>query len=109
MKLAIASSLLIASASAFAPIQQSQQSLALKVADVNIEAAEAAGLESEEAPPKSIFETPDQLPGVVAPLGFWDPLNFASRADVNTMKRYREAELTHGRVGMLAVLGTLLV
>lgn len=48
-----------------------------------------------------------ELPGAVAPLGFFDPLGFAERADGNTMKRYREAELIHGRVAMLAVAGIL--
>ncbi|EJK48687.1 hypothetical protein THAOC_32497, partial [Thalassiosira oceanica] len=37
--------------------------------------------------------------------GFWDPLGFAEKADPNTLKRYREAEITHGRVAMLAVIG----
>lgn len=47
------------------------------------------------------------LPGALAPVGFFDPLDFASRADDATLKRYREAEVTHGRVSMLAVLGFL--
>ena len=38
-------------------------------------------------------------------MGIWDPLNFAEKADEGTLKRYREAELTHGRVAMLAVVG----
>merc|ERR1712032_1343432 len=66
-----------------------------------------AGLETEELPPRDIFETPEELPGVVDPLGFFDPLGFAEKANGATMRRYREAELTHGRVGMLAVLGFL--
>jgi hypothetical protein len=37
----------------------------------------------------------------------FDPLGFAAKADEGTLKRYREAELTHGRVGMLAVIGFL--
>lgn len=68
---------------------------------------DAAGLEAVELPPKDIFDTPEELPGVVAPLGFFDPLDFASRADNTNLRRYREAEVTHGRVGMLAVLGFL--
>lgn len=47
------------------------------------------------------------MPGAVAPLGFWDPLGFAANADVNTLKRYREAEIVHGRVAMLVTVGTL--
>jgi len=48
-----------------------------------------------------------ELPGILDPVGFFDPLGFAEKADENTMKRYREAELTHGRVAMLAVVGFL--
>ena len=70
-----------------------------------IDSADAAGLEAVELPPKDVFDTPEELPGVVDPLGFFDPLDFAGKADGATMRRYREAEVTHGRVGMLAVLG----
>jgi Chlorophyll A-B binding protein len=49
----------------------------------------------------------ETLPGALAPVGFFDPLGFAAKADVATLKRYREAELTHGRVAMLATVGFL--
>lgn len=47
--------------------------------------------------------------GVTAPFpeGF-DPLNLASRADASEMIKYREAELKHGRIAMLAAPGFLL-
>lgn len=45
----------------------------------------------------------DSIPGALAPVGLFDPLGFAEKADEATLKRYREAELTHGRVAMLAV------
>merc|ERR1719296_455088 len=51
--------------------------------------------------------TAADLPGALAPMGFFDPLGFAEKADEKTLKRYREAEVTHGRVAMLAVLGFL--
>ena len=41
------------------------------------------------------------------PEGF-DPLGFASRADAQELIKFREAELKHGRVAMLAVPGFLL-
>uniref|UniRef100_A0A7S2YA33 Chlorophyll a-b binding protein, chloroplastic n=1 Tax=Entomoneis paludosa TaxID=265537 RepID=A0A7S2YA33_9STRA len=47
------------------------------------------------------------MPGATAPFGMFDPLNLAEKAGVNTLKRYREAELVHGRVAMLAVVGIL--
>jgi hypothetical protein len=49
----------------------------------------------------------DTIPGALAPVGIFDPLGFAAKADEATLKRYREAELTHGRVAMLAVVGFL--
>merc|ERR1712176_1586333 len=54
-----------------------------------------------------VFDTPEDLPGVLEPVGFFDPLGFAEKADKKTLRRYREADLTHGRVSMLAVLGFL--
>ena len=47
------------------------------------------------------------LPGALEPVGFFDPLGFAEKATDATLKRYREAELAHGRVSMLAVVGFL--
>merc|ERR1711865_730116 len=45
------------------------------------------------------------LPGNTAPMGDFDPAGFTKDADQNTVKRYREAELTHGRVSMLGITG----
>jgi hypothetical protein len=46
------------------------------------------------------------LPGAIAPYGRgWDPLRFSARNDEKKMLQFREAELTHGRVSMLASLG----
>ena len=80
MKLAIAS-ILAASAAAFAPSPTARTSSAMKAF------------------------TAEDLPGALAPMGFFDPLGFAEKADEKTLKRYREAEVTHGRVAMLAVIG----
>ena len=82
MKLAIAS-LLAGSAAAFAPAPMAKTSTAMNAFTV------------------------DNMPGALAPMGFFDPLGFAAKADEKTLKRYREAEITHGRVAMLAVLGFL--
>ena len=51
--------------------------------------------------------TIDTIPGALAPVGIFDPLDLGSKADEATLKRYREAELTHGRVAMLAAVGFL--
>ena len=45
----------------------------------------------------------DNMPGALPPMGFFDPLGFAEKADEGTLKRYREAEITHGRVGKLVI------
>ena len=83
MKLAIVASL-VAGASAFGPFAPKKAA----------------------APPAPVF-TAESLPGAIAPTGFFDPLDFAAKADENTLRRYREAEIQHGRVGMLAVVGFL--
>merc|ERR550514_260274 len=47
------------------------------------------------------------MAGVTAPLGFFDPLGFATDCSAGKLLFYREVELKHGRVGMLAALGIL--
>jgi hypothetical protein len=82
MKFAAALLALCGSAAAFAPSTSSMKSSALKGSFI------------------------DELPGALAPMGLFDPLNL-SDTDEATLKRYREAEVTHGRVAMLAVVGFL--
>merc|ERR1719454_1660675 len=45
--------------------------------------------------------------GVTPPLDFFDPLGFSTDVSAGKLLFYREAELKHGRVGMLASLGIL--
>mmetsp|Transcript_23925 Transcript_23925/g.46908 ORF Transcript_23925/g.46908 Transcript_23925/m.46908 type:complete len:284 (-) Transcript_23925:343-1194(-) len=45
--------------------------------------------------------------GATSPAPYFDPLELSKGADENTIKRWREAELTHGRVSMLGALGFL--
>ena len=52
-------------------------------------------------------ENPTGLAGDVAPTGFFDPVGFSNGKDAATVKQYREAELKHGRVAMLATVGLL--
>jgi len=47
------------------------------------------------------------LPGSLPPVEEFDPFNFLDGADENKVKRFREAELAHGRVSMLAFIGFL--
>jgi light-harvesting complex I chlorophyll a/b binding protein 1 len=43
--------------------------------------------------------------GISGPFGYFDPLSLAAGTSPAQVKRYREAELTHGRVCMLAAVG----
>mmetsp|Transcript_16920 Transcript_16920/g.27419 ORF Transcript_16920/g.27419 Transcript_16920/m.27419 type:complete len:250 (+) Transcript_16920:59-808(+) len=45
--------------------------------------------------------------GVTAPLGFFDPVGFSSDISEGRQRFYREVELKHGRLAMLAALGIL--
>ena len=57
--------------------------------------------------PRGILDydlTPFERAGATAPLGFWDPLNL-SDVDVGRYLFYREVEIKHGRVAMLASIG----
>ena len=83
MKFIAATALLAGSAAAFAPMQNQKASTAINAFTV------------------------DSIPGALEPVGLFDPLGFAAKADEGTLKRYREAELTHGRVAMLATVGFL--
>merc|ERR1712176_1689812 len=56
---------------------------------------------------KDAVNTVKEMPGIVAPLGFFDPLGFSTEAPQGKLLFYREAELKHGRVCMLASLGIL--
>jgi len=47
------------------------------------------------------------MAGVTAPLGFFDPLGFSTDCSEGKLLFYREVELKHGRIGMLASLGFL--
>jgi len=44
------------------------------------------------------------LPGVCSPVGFFDPLQLTP-TDQDEVRMYREAELAHGRVAMMAAVG----
>jgi hypothetical protein len=68
-----------------------------------------------KAAPKAKAFSPTSLPGnfnalgggEVVPGGVWDPAGFTKGKSELEVNRYREAELTHGRVGMLAAAGFL--
>ena len=58
--------------------------------------------------PKTIaaaFDASKQL-GAQAPLGFFDPLGLHADGDEERFNYYRKVETKHGRVAMMAILGT---
>mmetsp|Transcript_70092 Transcript_70092/g.193909 ORF Transcript_70092/g.193909 Transcript_70092/m.193909 type:complete len:333 (-) Transcript_70092:74-1072(-) len=55
---------------------------------------------------RKIFQPSEQL-GATDPLGFFDPLSFSKVGDKECFRRYRELELKHGRVAMLASAGAV--
>merc|ERR1711904_735590 len=52
------------------------------------------------------FDVKD-LAGISEPLGFFDPVGFTTDKSEGKIRFYREVELKHGRLGMLAALGFL--
>merc|ERR1719265_171206 len=49
----------------------------------------------------------EAMPGVTGPVGYFDPVGISSRVPEGLLMFYREAELKHGRVCMLAILGLI--
>jgi light-harvesting complex I chlorophyll a/b binding protein 1 len=49
----------------------------------------------------------EEMSGSTAPVPLFDPLSLASSVDDQELQKYREAEVKHGRVAMLAALGML--
>jgi len=62
---------------------------------------------ARRAPRISMAVIDSNSPGVTAPFGLFDPLGLSSSISDRTLKVWREAELKHGRVAMLASLGIL--
>jgi len=48
------------------------------------------------------------LPGAISPLGFFDPIGFTNDMELLGVKRFREAEIMHGRVAMMATIGYII-
>jgi len=49
----------------------------------------------------------EDWPGVTEPMGFFDPVGFSKDVSEGKQRFYREVELKHGRIAMLAALGIL--
>jgi light-harvesting complex I chlorophyll a/b binding protein 1 len=46
--------------------------------------------------------------GATAPFGYFDPLGLSKGKSVAEIKKWRESEVKHGRVAMLATLGVFI-
>ena len=78
------------------------RSIALLASLVGASAFAPAGRMATSSAVKMSFES--EL-GVLPPTGFFDPLGLSANIDAETFAQYRTAELKHGRVAQLAVLG----
>merc|ERR1711871_103736 len=88
----------------YSPVVSTKTSL--KMSTMEPVAMEEAVVEETEAPtppPPPVFD-PKGAAGVTAPFGFFDPLSLCPETERELIK-YREAELKHGRVAMLAFAG----
>lgn len=54
---------------------------------------------------KAVAFKVEDMPGVTEPLGFFDPLGISAEVSQGRLLFFREVELKHGRVAMLATLG----
>jgi len=108
MKFALLSTLFAGAAAFTAPVARPTASKLYSEASVTDETAPAEPafptINGWTADPKAFCLG---LPGSLAPVGNFDPLGFTNDASPEQIKRYREAEVTHGRVAMLASLGYL--
>ena len=91
-----------------------QLAFAMRAPLSNLRMQEAAAVTTEpviEEPPAP-FDGPTfakTLPGITGPLDFFDPAGFCSQERITEgkIRFYREVELKHGRVAMLAAFGFL--
>jgi hypothetical protein len=92
---------------------QSAAAAESKIAMLSVGGQEAVEASPPAPRPFNGVEFAKTLPGITAPLGFFDPLGFCSRSfgplgyevTESKIKFFREVELKHGRVGMLAAVG----
>ena len=84
--------------------------MAVRSTRTNVMMQEAAPVEEVVViPPFDSKKFAESLPGITGPLGFFDPLGFCTSGDDKVseakIRFYREVELKHARVAMLAAVG----
>lgn len=70
-------------------------------------AFQAARPAAPRASSLKMAEIDESMPGILAPVGFFDPLNLSKYVGEGEVRRYREVEIKHGRIAMLGALGML--
>merc|ERR1719164_320220 len=77
------------------------------LSSIKMEAVAPVETEPEVPAPFDGIKFAKSLPGITAPLDFFDPAGFCSQENVTEgkIRFYREVELKHCRVAMLAALG----
>merc|ERR1712193_466261 len=78
---------------------------AIQANEMNLEAETKAQVAKVE---EAVVAEARRMAGVTAPLGFFDPLGFSTDVSEGKLLFYREVEVKHGRVAMLASLGILI-
>lgn len=71
---------------------------------VLIPAAAPAAAAPKKAAGSDLATLEVQKAGATAPFGYFDPLGLSKGKDVKTLKKWRESELKHGRIAMLATV-----
>jgi light-harvesting complex I chlorophyll a/b binding protein 4 len=98
--------------------EASMASVAVAAMDPSLDAEKRAKLVAEQSvemkdqdkwmlqmAKREVLRKAKNMPGVTDPLGFFDPLGFTTDISEGKLYFYREVEVKHGRVAMLASLG----
>jgi hypothetical protein len=88
-----------------AKVEEMGQAAVLK-ARAKVESKRKALQDAQDEKKEEELKAQD-MAGVTGPMGFFDPVGFSTDIEEGKLLFYREAELKHGRVGMLASLGIL--
>ena len=76
-------------------------------ADIEVDNGVIHVISSVILPPPKVEDYIKGMPGISAPFGLFDPAGFMNEQSINEVKRLRESELVHCRLGMLAAVGIL--
>ena len=92
------------------------QDIAVAALDAHGDAKKLAAFMMEQTPEEmakfegmqaDVAAKVQSMPGILPPVGFFDPLGFCMSCSVGKLCFYREVEIKHGRAAMLASLGFL--